>query len=121
MYYDTVGNVVTALKNFRDFYSPKSSSVLSPGNGIIDVDADPFRRGFLNALEGRTELVKRLAELDERERAVVTLWYVADLPVREICERLSLSRSHAYRIRDRALKSMTGDTADNIEMTEATA
>ncbi|MGH2830798.1 MAG: sigma factor-like helix-turn-helix DNA-binding protein, partial [Candidatus Binatia bacterium] len=102
--YDSVGNVVTALKNFRDFYHPKTSSVLSPGKGVVDVDADPFRRGFLHALEARTELVKRLAQLDERERAVVTLWYVADLPVRDICTRLSLSRSHAYRIRDRALK-----------------
>lgn len=118
---DTVGGVVTALKTFRDYYGPKTSSVLSPGSGVTDVDADPFRRGFLQALEARTELLKRLASLDERERAVVTLWYVADLPVREICERLSLSRSHAYRIRDRALRTITGRASGDIEITEATA
>ncbi len=118
---ETVSGVVTALTTFRDFYSPNSSSVMNPGRGTADIDADPFRRGFLTALEDRTELVKRLATLDERERAVVTLWYVADLPVREICERLSLSRSHAYRIRDRALKTMTGRVSADIEIAEATA
>lgn len=118
---DTVGGVVTALKTFRDYGSPKSSSVIGFGRGNIDIDADPFRRGFLAALETRTELLKRLATLDERERAVVTLWYVADLPVREICERMKLSRSHAYRIRDRALETMTGGASTDIEITEATA
>ncbi|GAC1413182.1 MAG: hypothetical protein NVSMB57_08710 [Actinomycetota bacterium] len=119
--FDTVGGVVTALKTFRDYYSPRSSSVMMTGNRNTDIDADPFRRGFLNALESRTELLKRLATLDERERAVVTLWYVADLPVREICERLALSRSHLYRIRDRALKTMTAIDPAELEITEATA
>ncbi|MHB8510951.1 MAG: sigma factor-like helix-turn-helix DNA-binding protein [Actinomycetota bacterium] len=117
--FDTVNGVVTALKTFKDFYGPKSSSIMTPGHGSIDIDSDPFRRGFLTALESRTELLKRLASLDERERAVVTLWYVADLPVREICDRLELSRSHLYRIRDRALKAMAG--SDDIEIVEATA
>ncbi|HEX9696723.1 MAG TPA: sigma factor-like helix-turn-helix DNA-binding protein [Actinomycetota bacterium] len=118
---DTVGGVVTALKNFRDFYGPRTSSFMTPGRSTPDIDADPFRRGFLDALTIRSELTKRLASLDERERAVVTLWYVADLPVSEVCKRLSLSRSHAYRIRDRALKSMTGSAPADIEITEATA
>lgn len=118
---DTVGGVVTALKNFRDYYAPRSSSIMAPGLGTPDIDADPFRRGFLDALQIKAELSKRLASLDERERAVVMLWYVADLPVREVCERLSLSRSHAYRIRDRALKLMTGSASADIEITEATA
>lgn len=119
--FDTVGGVVAGLKTFQDFYGSRSSSVLTPGKGSMDIDADPFRRGFLNALEHRTELLKRLATLDERERAVVTLWYVADLPVREICERLALSRSHFYRIRDRALKTMTASGTIDIEIAEATA
>lgn len=118
---NTVGGVVTALKIFQDFYSPKTSSVIGGSRSNIDIDADPFRRGFLNALEDRTELLKRLASLDERERAVVTLWYVADLPVREICERMALSRSHAYRIRDKALKLMSGAIPEDLQITEATA
>ena len=117
----TVGGVVRALKCYRDFYSPKTSSVMTPGTGRIDVDADPFRRGFLNALEDRTELLKRLAVLDERERAVVTLWYVADMPVREICERLAVSRSSCYRLRDRALERMAHPDAAALEIKEATA
>lgn len=118
---DTVGGITRALKVFRDFYAPRSSSLMAPGSGTIDVDAEPFRRGFLAALEDRAELTKRLASLDERERAVVTLWYVADLPVREICDRLQLSRSHCYRLRDKALKQLAYTEVATLEIKEATA
>ncbi|HVL33323.1 MAG TPA: sigma factor-like helix-turn-helix DNA-binding protein [Actinomycetota bacterium] len=104
--FQTVGQVVKALKAFRDYYHPKSASVLIASNKTTDVDADPFRRGFLDNMDLRTELLHRLSSLDERERAVLTAWYVLDLPVRAICEQLGLSRSHCYRLRDRALLSM---------------
>lgn len=105
--FETVGQVARALKAFREYYHPKSSSVvLFNGKTTTDVDADPFRKGFLDSVELRAELLDRLSSLDERERAVLMLWYVADLPVRTICAKLGLSRSHAYRLRDRALLSM---------------
>lgn len=104
--FGTIGEVVRALKSYRDHYDPKSKSILLVSSRTTDVDADPFRRGFLDTLEARAELLRRLASLDERERAVLLLWYVSDLPVREICEKLSLSRSHCYRLRDRALGLM---------------
>jgi DNA-directed RNA polymerase specialized sigma subunit len=98
--------VVKGLKAYRDYYGPKSSSVLIASNKTTDVDADPFRRGFLDSLSERTELLHRISSLGERERAVLMMWYVLDLPVRTICEKLSLSRTHCYRLRDRALFSM---------------
>jgi|ERR671924_1125144 DNA-directed RNA polymerase specialized sigma subunit len=117
----TVGQVVRALKSYREYYHPKSSGILM---GVIsrttDVDADPFRRGFLDSLELRTELLRRLSALDERERAVLMLWYVMDQPVHEICDSLSLSRSHCYRVRDRALANMTDQVAA-LEVQEAFA
>lgn len=119
--FETAGGVVRALKTFRDFYHPKSSSVLLVSNESPDIDADPFRRGFLASLEERTELLKRLAALDERERAVVMLWYVADLPVREICAKLAVSRSHCYRLRDKALQRMVGSEAGALEAAKAFA
>lgn len=119
--FETVAAVVRALKTFRDFYHPKSSSILLVSNESPDPDADPFRRGFLASLEERTELLKRLAALDERERAVVMLWYVADLPVREICAKLSLSRSHCYRIRNKALQAMAEPDVGRLEVQEAFA
>ena len=110
--FGTVGQVVKALKAYRDYYHPKSASVLIASSKTTDVDADPFRRGFLDSIGTRTELLQRLASLEERERAVLMMWYVMDMPVREICARLSLSRSHCYRMRDRALMQML----DQIEV-----
>ena len=105
--FSTVGQVARALKAFREYYHPKSSSVvIFNGKKTTDVDADPFRGGFLDNVDLRAEMLGRLSSLNERERAILMLWYVADTPVREICERLGLSRSHAYRLRDRALVEM---------------
>jgi RNA polymerase sigma factor (sigma-70 family) len=110
----TVGQVVRALKSYREYYHPRSSGIVLVSNRTTDVDADPFRRGFLDSVELRTELLRRLSSLDERERAVLMLWYVMDLPVREICEQLAMSRSACYRLRDRALYGML----DEIEVEE---
>lgn len=104
--YTTVDQVVAGLKSFRDYYGPKSGSVLTASGRGRDIDADPFRRGFLDSLEARTEMLGRLASLDERERSILMLWYVADLPTKDVCYRLNLSRSHAYRLRDKALTQM---------------
>lgn len=101
--FTTAGDVVRALKAYRDYYDPRSRSVLPTSRSSRDIDADPFGRGFLDSIEKRTELLCRLSTLDERERNILMLWYVLDLPVKDVCERLSLSRSHAYRLRDRAL------------------
>ena len=120
MMFGNVGQVVRALKAYRDYYQPKSSGILLVSNRTTDVDADPFRRGFLDSLEARTEILSRLSSLDERERAVLMLWYVMDLPVREICEELAMSRSACYRLRDRALYAML-DPMEVEELQEAFA
>ena len=109
--FETVGQVVRALKSFREYYHPKASGILTISGRNADVDADPFRRGFLDSLDLRTELLRRLSTLDERERSVVMLWYVMDRPVAEVCEQLSVSRSHCYRLRDRALANMVDAVA----------
>jgi len=118
--FESIGQVVKALKAYRDYYEPKSSSVLLASNKTTDVDADPFRRGFLDSVDLRAELLHRLSALDERERAVLMQWYILDLPVRAVCERLSLSRSHCYRLRDRALTQML-DQVQELELAEAFA
>jgi DNA-directed RNA polymerase specialized sigma subunit len=111
---------VRSLKAFRDYYDPRSSSVMIASKKTTDVDADPFRRGFLDSLDLRAGLLSRLSSLGERERAVLMLWYLEDQPVATICERMNLSRSHCYRLRDRALALML-DPVDRFEVAEATA
>lgn len=110
--FQTVGDVMRALKAFREHYDPRSRSVMLIASTTTDVDAEPFRRGFLESLTLRTELLRRLSALDERERAVLMLWFVSDLGVRTICARLRLSRSNCYRIRDRALLAMLDQVGD---------
>jgi RNA polymerase sigma factor (sigma-70 family) len=116
--FGSVGEVTKVLKAFRGHYDPKSVSVLVASNRTTDVDADPFRRGFLDSMDLRTELLKRLASLDELQRAVILLWYLKDLPVKSICEQLNVSRSNCYRLRDRALAMMLDPV---VEIQEAFA
>jgi DNA-directed RNA polymerase specialized sigma subunit len=111
-------DVVKALEAFRDHYDPRSGSVMIATTKATDIDADPFRRGFIETLDVRSELLRKLAVLDERTRAVVLLWYVKDLPVAKICETLTISRSHCYRLRDRALATML-DPIDEIREASA--
>jgi len=118
--FQSAGQVVRALKAFSDYYDPRSSSVMVATNRTTDVDADPFRRGFLDSLDLRSELLGRLSSLDERERAVLMLWYLEDLSVPQICERMNLSRSHCYRLRDRAVGMML-DQVEDLEVAAAFA
>ena len=115
--FETVGQVTRALKSFRDYYHPRSSGIITGATSKSrDIDADPFRHGFLDSIETRAELLRRLSALDERERSVLMLWYVMDQPVHEICDQLSLSRSHCYRVRDRALATMVAaDVAPEVQ------
>lgn len=103
---ETVGEVAGALKAFGDFYHPKTNSILMTSGSPRDPHGDPFRRGFIDSLEIRTELLRRLAKLEERDRNLVMLWYVSDVPAAELCGRIGVSRATLYRMRDRALQQM---------------
>jgi len=105
--YETNGEVVGALKAFADFYQPRATGSIISGQGRgPQFGGDPFRGGFIDSLDARTTLLKRLAVLDERDRNVVMLWYVNDVPVKDICTKLGVSRATLYRMRDRALQQM---------------
>jgi len=101
-------DVTRALRSLGRSTGTRSTSVLQQPSSSYGVDSDPFHGGFLDTLEARTEVLSRFARLDERERAVLTLWYVQDLAVPSICDALGMSRATCYRIRDRALERMLG-------------
>ena len=106
--FDTTDGVIRALRTLGRSSETRSTSILSRSGAGYSVDRDPFHGGFIDSIDTRTELLKRFARLDERERAILTLWYVQDLEVPAICETLGMSRATAYRIRDRAIERMTG-------------
>lgn len=105
---DTTDGVIRVLRSLGRSTEPRSNSILARGGTGYSVDRDPFFGGFIDSLESRTELLNRFSVLDERERAVLSLWYVQDLAVPSICETLGMSRATAYRIRDRALERLVG-------------
>lgn len=73
----------------------------------VDPSTDPFRSGFLNRMDERDELARRMRRrLDGRARLLLYLWYVADLPVSRVAGRIGVSRVHCYRLRDRALNAL---------------
>ncbi len=99
-------DISEALAASADCYQSASTSVLRISRRGRDPRRGPFRSGFLDGLETRTELNRLLAHLDERARLLLLLWFVHERPVTAIADRLRISRMHCYRLRDRALQQM---------------
>lgn len=97
---------MTALERIEESGGPRSSWLISVNGTERDPDADPFRPGFLSALEMRTEILALLRRLDERSRRLLLLWFVYGRPVLEIATELRVSRVHCYRLRNQALDEM---------------
>ncbi|GFP25381.1 hypothetical protein HKBW3S43_01132 [Candidatus Hakubella thermalkaliphila] len=105
---DTRQEVVRALVTLPDYYQIKSSSLITilARKKYYDKGRDPFGRKFLDNLEVRYELLRRLALLDERERNLLFMWYIETKPVVEIARKLHISRMHCYRLRLKALDNI---------------
>jgi DNA-directed RNA polymerase specialized sigma24 family protein len=99
-------DISAALAASADCYQSPSTSVLRTSRRGRDPHRGPFRPGFLDGLETRTELNRLLAHLDERARQLLLLWFVHERPVTVIADMLRISRMHCYRLRDRALQQM---------------
>lgn len=67
----------------------------------------------LEALPNRLDLARALYCLDEREKAIIYLYYYKDLSQTEIAKKLALSQMHVSRLQRRALGKLevelTGD------------
>jgi len=101
---DTPAEVIRALKRCREAYDAASGSLLVVGRNGRDPHRDPFRRGFLEHLEERTELLRRMHGLDERDYWILIYWFVEDCSAVEIARWLRVSRVHCYRLRRAALE-----------------
>lgn len=99
--------VIFALKRYRDMFDPRSGSIIALSRNGYDPEAEPFRVGFLNGIEVRGELLHRMmTRLGPRERLLLLLWYVADLPPGKVARRVGVSRVHCYRLRNQALEAL---------------
>lgn len=104
--------VVLALRRLFDRAAPRTGSLMFVGGGASHAARDPFGPGFIEHIDERAELVRRLRRLSPRDRLLLLLWYVERWPVNEIAEHLCVSRVHCYRIRNRAIAELAAPADD---------
>lgn len=98
--------IMAALRRAKHYFDPRTNSIIVCRDAGGSRNQDPFRPGFISGLEERVVLARLLRMLDPRSRMLLLLWYVESVPVTRIAHRLKMSRVHAYRVRDKALKRM---------------
>jgi len=108
-------DVVRCLVTYTDWWQPTTSSVYQV-NGNRDRDlGDGLRAGLLDHLDERAELCRRMEEIEERDRHLLVLWYLQQLPVDEIAPILGISRRQCFRRRARTLRFIAGSDESSAE------
>lgn len=84
--------------------------------------SDPaFQEGGEERLLDRIILKKALEELSEKERELILLRYVNEVPVTELADMLGVSRFTVYRETKRVLKKLERRISDETKEKEETA
>ena len=91
-----------ALLTYTDWYQPSTASVLSVGRRVRG-GSDGLPAALLGAFDVREELRRRMQRLTDRERTILFLWYIRQLPADEIARVVRISRRHCFRVRARAI------------------
>jgi hypothetical protein len=106
----SVPEVVRALVTFTDWWQPLTSSVLQVGGARrASGFGDGIRDGLFDTIGERSELSRRVKELDERDRRILFLWYLGELPAHEVAKEVGISRRHCFRRRAAALRALVDD------------
>lgn len=104
--FETPESVMFALRRYRDVFDAKTSSIIVVSTDRFDPSRGPFG-ALVSQLDRREELRRRMIErIPDRERKLLFLWYVADLPPARIAAALEISRMHCYRLRKNALSAL---------------
>jgi DNA-directed RNA polymerase specialized sigma subunit len=99
--------VVWALLTYTDWWQPSSASIYAVGAARRDRSAgDGMRAGLLETLSERDELCRRMAQLDEKDRRLLYLWYLKQLPAHEIARELHIGRRQCFRRRAAAIRTI---------------
>ena len=106
--FPTVREVIKSLVLYTDWWQPRPTSVLQVGRrrGFDD----GIREGHLDSLAVRAELRRRVLELSERDRTILFLWYLRELPAHEIAREVGISRRQCFRRRSAALAALVDDS-----------
>lgn len=100
-------DVIRCLVTYTDWWQPASGSVLLVGDARRGSGTgDGLHPGVIETLDERTELGRRVSFLEDRDRRILFLWYVAQLGVSEIARAVGVSQRQCHRIRARAVQKI---------------
>ena len=104
---DSPGQVIRCLLTFTDWWQPSTTSVLKVGAARRATElSDGLRDGLLETIDVRTELSRRVSQLEDRDRELLFLWYVQQLLAEDIGMTLGISRRQCFRRRTRAIRKI---------------
>jgi hypothetical protein len=110
-----VSDVIRALVTFTDWWQPFTSSVLQVGGARRSSGfGDGIRDGLLDTIGERSELSRRIRDLNERDRRILFLWYVRELPADEVAKEVGISRRHCFRRRSAALRALVDEDDQQV-------
>jgi DNA-directed RNA polymerase specialized sigma subunit len=98
--------VVWALITYTDWWQPNTASVYQVGNRRETFASDGIRDGLLDTLSERDELCRRMQQVAERDRVLLFLWYLRQLPAHEIARELRISRRQCFRRRAAVIRRL---------------
>jgi DNA-directed RNA polymerase specialized sigma24 family protein len=111
------GDVIRCLLTYTDWWQPSTSSILQVGVARRgEGPGDGLNPGVLETLDERTELCRRVAMLEDRDKRILFLWYVAQLGVAEIARAIGVSSRQCHRLRGRAVQKMVELGEENAEV-----
>jgi DNA-directed RNA polymerase specialized sigma24 family protein len=99
-------DVLRCLVTYTDWWQLVSASIMKVSGRRRPSSLDGFHPGLIETLDERRELCRRMSLLTERDRNVLFLWYVRQLPVEDIARTLKISRRHCFRCRARAVRAL---------------
>lgn len=104
-FFVTHPEVVWGLLTYTDWWQPSTSSVMQVGPARrSSAITDGVRIGLLDRLDERAELCRRMQLLPESDRRLLYLWYVVQLPAKEIAQAIGISRRQCFRRRATAVR-----------------
>jgi DNA-directed RNA polymerase specialized sigma24 family protein len=114
---DSTHDVIRCLITYTDWWQPSSGSVLLVGAARRTTGhGSGLHPGLLDTLDERSELVRRVVKLEDRDRRVLFLWYVAQAGVGQISRTVGVSHRQCHRLRARAVQRIVelGEEAEEV-------
>lgn len=106
-FFDSPAAVIRGLVTYTDWWQPGTTSVLQVGPARRAKGyTDGIPPGLLGSLDARAELCRRMQQVAARDRMLLFLWYVRQLPVDEIAPIVKISRRQCFRRRASAIRAI---------------